>query len=247
VVQSNFATAQTPLAGNAGDSAIILARQLYTTGVNNIRTTANTNGIINSCGSLRYPWYGTDGTPRSGYYCAKKWRDPTLTGANGTSAIFGGQNQIMLRYAEILLDRAECEVRTGATTQAMNDIQAVRNRAFGGVAPAMQDGLTWNGLPTTPITDPLQMVLSEYRHELTGEFSLMYDLRRAGPGVDAAFIQGNYGTTSSTSQIIYPYGPTADGKTHGVWMTSLPANKDVLPIPTSAIALDPNIKQNLSY
>ena len=203
---------------------------------------------INSIGTTAYPWYGTDGTPRSGYYDTKKWRDPTLTGANGTSAIFGGQNQILLRYAEILLDRAECEVHTGDLTDAMADLATVRNRAWGGTAPTVvQDGLTWNGQPTQPITDPLQMVLSEYRHELTAEYSLMYDLRRAGPGVASAFIQQEYGTTSSTNQIVYPYGPTADGKTHGVWMTTLPPNKDILPIPVSAIALNPNLIQNPSY
>ena len=203
---------------------------------------------INSCGTAAHPWYGLDGTPRSGYYCAKKWRDPTLTGANGTSAIFGGQNQILLRYAEVLLDRAECKVHTGDIAGAMADLKQVRDRAWGGSAPAvMQDGLTWDGQTAQPITDPLQMVLSEYRHELTGEYSLMYDLRRAGPGVASAFIQTEYGTTSSTNQIIYPYGPTADGKTHGVWMTTLPANKDILPIPISAIALNPNLAQNPSY
>jgi hypothetical protein len=203
---------------------------------------------INTIGTVAHPWFGMDGTPRSGYYNTKKWRDPTLTGANGTSAIFGGQNQIMLRYAEILLDKAECEVRTGDLTNAMADLKKVRDRAWGGTAPAnMQDGLTWDGQATQPITDPLQMVLSEYRHELTAEYSLFYDLRRAGPGVASTFIQNAYGTTSSTNQITYPYGPTADGKTHGVWMTTLPANKDILPIPVSAIALDPFLKQNPTY
>jgi hypothetical protein len=205
---------------------------------------------INSVGTIAHPWFGLDGTPRSGYYNSKKWRDPTLTGANGTSAIFGGQNQIMLRYAEILLDRAECKVRTSDIAGAMADLKAVRDRAWGGpgMSPAvMQDGLTWNGQPTQPITDPLQMVLSEYRHELTAEYSLMYDLRRAGPGVAASFIQNAYATTSNTNQITYPYGPTADGKLHGVWQTALPANKDILPIPVSAIALNPNLQQNPSY
>ena len=205
---------------------------------------------INSIGTLTHPWFGLDGTPRSGYYNVKKWRDPTLTGANGTSAIFGGQNQILLRYAEILLDRAECKVHTNDIAGAMADLKTVRDRAWGGagLSPAvMQDGLTWNGQPTQPITDPLQMVLSEYRHELTAEYSLMYDLRRAGAGVDATFIQNAYGTTSNTNQIAYPYGPTADGKQHGVWQTSLPNGKDVLPIPISAIALNPNLVQNPTY
>ena len=43
-------------------------------------------------------------------------------------------------------------------------------------------------VPLAPITDPLQMVLSEYRHELTGEYSLFYNLRRAGAQVCVDFI-----------------------------------------------------------
>lgn len=203
---------------------------------------------INSIGTAAHPWYGNDGTPRSGYYNVKKWRDPTLTGANGTSAIFGGQNQILMRYAEVLLSRAECKVHTNDIAGAMTDIKQVRDRAWGGAAPAtMQDGLTWDGKATQPITDPMQMVLSEYRHELTAEYSLMYVLRRAGPGVASTFIQKEYGTTTSTNPIVYPYGPTADGKTHGVWMTTLPQDKDILPIPLTAISLNPYLKQNPSY
>lgn len=111
----------------------------------------------------------------------------------------------------------------------------------------MQDGLRYNGTATTPITDPLQQVLSEYRHELTGEYSLFYNLRRAGPGVAAAFIQNAYGTDNTTTPQPYPYGPTADGKTHGVWRTSLPANRDLLPIPQKEFRLNPNLTQNPGY
>ena len=221
--------------------------------------TGDDGKIINTCGSLKHPWFGDDLT-RSGYYCSKKWRDPNLTGANGTSAIFGTQDQILLRYSEILLDKAECEVRTGAIPLAMADLKTVRDRAWGlglkgGSAspvdgsgnPLVQDGLTYDGKPTQPITDPLQMVLSEYRHELTGEYSLFYDLRRAGPGVAAAFIKANYNTDASLIPEPYPYGPTADGNLHGVWFTSLPAGHDILPIPQAAIGLNPNLKQNPGY
>ena len=211
--------------------------------------TDDNGNIMNTCGSPKHPWFGDDLT-RSGYYCSKKWRDPNLTGANGTSAIFGSQNQILMRYAEVLLSRAECKIRTGDVAGGLADIKLVRDRAWGGtgLAPAvMQDGLTYNGLATTPITDPLQMVYSEYRHELTGEYSLMYDLRRAGSGVAAAFIHANYGTDNSVNPEPYPYGPTADGKLHGVWFTSLPAGHDILPIPQSAIGLNPNLIQNPGY
>ncbi len=204
--------------------------------------------IINTCGTVSHPWYGVSDQKRSGYYCAKKWRDPNLNGNSGNQTIFGSQNQILLRYAEILLSRAECKIHTGDVPGALADIKLVRDRAWGGTAPAvMQDGLNYDGSPSAPITDPMQMVLSEYRHELTGEYSLFYDLRRAGPGVAAAFIHANYGTDNTTTPQPYPYGPTADGQLHGVWRTSLPDGRDLLPIPQVAIGLNPNLTQNPAY
>jgi hypothetical protein len=111
----------------------------------------------------------------------------------------------------------------------------------------MQDGVNYDGTPSAPITDPLQMVYSEYRHELTGEYSLFYNLRRAGPGVAAAFIHQAYGTDATSTPLPYPYGPTADGQLHGVWRTSLPDGRDLLPIPQVAIGLNPNLTQNPAY
>ena len=69
----------------------------------------------------------------------------------------------------------------------------------------------------------------------------------AGPGIAAAFIAHNYNTNSSILPQTYPYGPTADGKLHGVWFTALPANKDICPIPQPQIGLNPNLKQNPGY
>ncbi len=204
---------------------------------------------INTNGTLTHPWFGVSDQKRSGYMCAKKWRDPTLTGATGNPTnIFGSQNQILLRYAEVLLDRAECKIRTGDVAGGQADIKLVRDRAFGGSAPVvMQDGLNYDGTASAAITDPLQMVYSEYRHELSGEYSVFFNLRRAGPGVAAAFIHAAYGTDATVDPQPYPYGPTADGNLHGVWRTALPAGRDLLPIPQVAIGLNPNLTQNPAY
>ncbi len=148
-----------------------------------------------------------------------------MVGNSGNQVIFGSQNQIMLRYAEILLDSAECKVRTGDIPGAMADLKLVRDRAWGGNAPeVMQDGARFDGTQAQPITDPLQMVLSEYRHELSGDYSLFYDLRRAGSDVAAAFIKNAYGTVDgSINPIPNPApGPTHDGKPHGLFNASLP-------------------------
>ena len=209
--------------------------------------------ILNTVGTLTRPWYGDD-KGRTGYYCSKKWRDPNLTGGNsnasGQSNLFGDQNQILLRYAEVLLSRAECKVHTGDVAGAMADLAIVRNRAWGGVAPVvMKDSANYDGTPGVAITDPLQMVLSEYRHELSGEYSVFFDFCRAGTDVAIDFIKRANGTVdASYNPITNPApGPTHDGQKHGLYNTSLTTNKALLPIPQGAIALNPNLTQNPGY
>jgi len=223
------------------------------------RYTDGNGNIINTNGTAAYPWYGTDGTPRSGFCCSKKWRDPTLTGGSGPQAIFGSQNQTLMRYAEVLLSRAECKIRTGDVAGGLADIALVRNRAFGGTAPTVwQDGQLVDGSPAPALTDPMQKVLSEYRHELTGEYSLMYLLRRAGTDAgtgkpyDMEFLHNvnnpaGAGPNNNSSAIIFAFGPTADGKTHGVTLNDIPTGRDILPIPQQAIGLNPNLKQNPGF
>jgi hypothetical protein len=216
--------------------------------------TGDDGKIINTVGTLTRPWYGDD-KQRTGYVCAKKWRDPNLTGnysdpSDGKSHIFGDQNQILMRYAEVLLSRAECKVRTGDVPGAMDDLALVRNRAWGGTAPAnIQDSANFDGTPGQPITDPLQMVLSEYRHELTGEYSTFFDLCRAGTDVAVEFVNringaqtGNYISVPNPAP-----GPTHDGQVHGLYNTAITANWTLLPIPQGAIALNPNLQQNPGY
>jgi hypothetical protein len=171
--------------------------------------------IINTCGTVARPWVGTDNSiPRSGYYCEKMWRDPTLDGNSGTSTIFGAQNQILLRYGEILLSKAECQARTGDNAGALATLKVLRDRAFGGTAPAvfMSEGKV--------VTDPLQMIYHDYRHELSGEYSTFYNLRRAG--VATSFIQE-------------------------VYNISIPAGRELYPIPQYEIGLNPNLIQNPGY
>jgi len=214
--------------------------------------TGDDGKILNTCGTLTRPWYG-DTKNRTGYYCAKKWRDPNLTGGNsdssGKSNLFGDQNQILMRYAEVLLSRAECKVRLNDLPGAMADLQTVRDRAWGGAgkAPAvMADSANFDGTPGQPITDPLQMVLSEYRHELSGEYSVFYLLCRAGTDVAVNFVNNANGTVANSfNPVPNPApGPTHDGKQHGLYNTALTAPRCLMPIPQSAIGLNPNLTQN---
>jgi hypothetical protein len=211
--------------------------------------TADNGTILNTVGTKTRPWYGSDGG-RSGYFCAKKWRDYNLTGNYGPQKIFGDQNQILMRYAEVILSRAECKVRTGDIPGALADLKLVRDRAWGGTAPlVMKDSANFDGTPGEPITDPLQMVLSEYRHELTGEYSLFYNLCRAGTDEAIAFIKKANGTVDNSFEPVPnpAPGPTGDGLKHGLYNTSLTPEKTLLPIPQIARSLNPNLTQNSSY
>jgi hypothetical protein len=214
---------------------------------------ADDGTILNTVGTLTRPWYGDD-NGRSGYVISKKWRDPNLTGGNsgadGASNLFGDQNQILMRYAEVILSRAECKVRTGDIPGAMNDLKLVRDRAWGGTAPAiMKDSANFDGTPGVAITDPLQMVLSEYRHELAGEYSTFFVLCRAGNNEAIAFIKAANGTADgSYDPITNPApGPTHDGKKHGLYNTTPTINNLLLPVPQGAIGLNPNLTQNPGY
>jgi len=171
--------------------------------------------IMNTCGKASDPWLGDQpGQLRSGYYGTKFWRDPNVSGntpspADGITHIFGDQDVVMLRLGEILLSKAEAQSKSGDQPGAMATLQLVRDRAWGGTAPTSPYG-----------PDFMQIMLQEYRHELSGEMSLWYDLRRTGLQVD--YIKNTFGLT-------------------------IPAGHDLLPIPASAIATNPTLQQNPNY
>jgi len=96
----------------------------------------------------------------------------------------------------------------------MASIQQVRDRAWGKLAnPSVV-------VPPPVQTDLMQIILDEYRHEINGEMSLWFDLRRSGELVN--FILDRHGF-------------------------QIPAGRDVMPIPASAISTNPNLEQNPLY
>jgi starch-binding outer membrane protein, SusD/RagB family len=172
--------------------------------------------IINTCGKVSDPWTGDQpGQLRSGYYGMKQWRDPNVSGntpsaIDGKTHIFGDQNVNLLRLGEIYLSLAEAQFQTADQGGAAASLAVIRNRAWGNTTA-----------PPSPFgPDFMQEVINEYRHELGGDVSLWYDLRRSG--LQIAYIQSTFGVT-------------------------IPAGHDLLPIPQSAIATNPLLKQNPNY
>ncbi len=163
-------------------------------------------GGINTLGTKEKPWKGSDNL-RSGYYGVKTWRDPSATGNSGNPTnIFSGQNLILMRYGQVLLSKAEALLKSGNTAGALTVINdQIRKRA---------------GLKAATGTDATKILLDEYRHELAGEFSLWFVLRRSGEHLN--YVKNTYG-------IIVPPG------------------KDLMPIPQKQIATNQKLVQNSGY
>jgi hypothetical protein len=177
--------------------------------------TGTDGNIINTCGKASDPWTGDQpGQLRSPYYGTKFWRDPNVTGdkpsaADSKNHIFGDQNVILLRLGEVLLSKAEAQFQSGDAGGAATTLKLVRDRGWGASAPDSEFG-----------PDFMQIMINEYRHELGGEMSLWYNLRRTG--LQVAYIKSNFGI-------------------------DIPAGHDLLPIPASAIATNSTLVQNPNY
>lgn len=157
---------------------------------------------INTLGTKSNPWLGDD-KERSGYYTVKNWRapDPSAT----ASAVFSKGNVILMRYGQVLLDLAEAKLKTGDTKGALALIDKVRKRAQ---------------LKQVSTNDVMPVLLNEYRHELVGEFSLWYVLRRSG--AHEAYVKKHFNST-------------------------IPPGHDLLPIPKNQLRLNSALKQNFGY
>ena len=171
--------------------------------------------IINTCGTFAIPWRGrypnaTNNDSTSGYYSVKFWRDPNII---DNQNFMSDQNAIMLRLGEVLVSKAEAQFRSGDETGARASLQLIRDRAWG--------KLTNPSVVVPPLgSDLLKAIISEYRHEIAGEMSLWFDLRRSGEHIN--YVKDNFGKT-------------------------IPQGHDLMPIPSTAIASNETLTQNPGY
>lgn len=88
---------------------------------------------------------------------------------------------VMLRWAEIVLNRAEAEAKLGKTVDAINDVNVIRHRA------GIHEWTNFAECQTHEYTDILDVVLDERRLELCFEAHRPYDLVRNKKNIDHRF------------------------------------------------------------
>lgn len=103
-----------------------------------------------------------------------------FTGQEGTPLLF---SPVMLRYAEVVLNRAEAYAHKGDAANALADVNVIRKRAgLTGNAEMTQANMGARGY-----SDVLDVVLDERRMELCFEGFRSYDLYRNGRSINRKF------------------------------------------------------------
>jgi tetratricopeptide (TPR) repeat protein len=158
---------------------------------------------LNTCGTVSKPWLAEGNVSGSEYYCVKYWRNPEVCGTKGQNWFMSPDNVMMMRYAQVLLSKAECLYRTSNSAGAIAIVNQIRDRAF--------DKLTNPSVivPAPVETDVMQIILDEYRYELGGECSLWFLLRRSG--LHHEFIKKQHGITIPTGKDLMPIPQTQIG------------------------------------
>jgi hypothetical protein len=111
----------------------------------------------------------SDKVSPTGFYCRKMVSPTILRGNMGKSST----DWIEMRYAEVLLNLAECAFETNNTETGYDCLKLIRSRA--GI-DAGTDG--YYGLKSSSDITPIELVLNERKVELAFEGKRFYDLRR---------------------------------------------------------------------
>lgn len=191
--------------------------------------------------TLRWPYVLDAGEPydirtdtNSKFYYL--WRKYVPEGLENTIRWIYEEDQILCRYAEILLRRAECLNELGRTSDAVACVNMVRERA-GHVK------LNTSGKPATTVSGKDNMrerIRNEFYWELGGEYSMYFNELRWGVWYDRKFrdrSSGQWGAigTNGLMQIW--------GETTYTW-NSLGEYVTVWPIPAKEREMNPNLTQN---
>ena len=159
-------------------------------------------------------------------YVPFKYRNVTSAGVPGSDNTFVDINYPMLRLADIYLTYAEAVSRggSGSPSLALQYVNMVRNRAFGGPA----GGTTAGAVTADSLTSNNYLFfLRERSRELHWEATRRTDLIRFGKFTSATYL--------------WPWkGGVANG-------TGVPEYRNLFPIPASEVSANPAIVQNQGY
>lgn len=143
-------------------------------------------------------------------------------------------NARILRYADVLLLRAEAYLQTGNNPAALADVNAIRERARNSV----EEGAEPSAVPADLTSVSMQDIMDERMRELCGEEGhRFFDLKRWHA---AGFI--NLGNWSAED-----WGPSIrEDFDFSTWFSET-QEKMLYPIPTNETDLNPNVVQNPGY
>lgn len=151
-------------------------------------------------------------------YVPIKFKNVSSTGATGADATFVDTDYPMFRLADVYLMYAEAAVRSNTNLpQALTYVNLIRARAY---KNTMAGNITASALTT-------DFILNERSRELYWEGTRRTDLIRYGRFTTAAYL--------------WPWkGGVAAG-------TSVPDTRNLFPIPSSDLSVNPNLVQNPGY
>jgi hypothetical protein len=129
----------------------------------------------------------------------KKFEDTRLDGTTGFW--YSGKHAYFLRYSDIILCYAETLNETGATGQAVAEVNKVRARAWGGSLPPSK---AWSAMSQDEFRNK---ILDERMRELCFEGWRRMDLNRHNKLVDLISIRNQWANESGTIQRFHRWYP----------------------------------------
>ena len=205
----------------------------------------NAAGVGNHDWVLRWPYILDTGEPYdirtdcpwAFYYL---WRKYVTEGDECTTRWVYDQDIILIRYAEILLRRAECLNELGRTSEAVQYVDMVRSRA--GHIKLSDPG--YKGTDVSTQAGMREKIRNEFYVELGGEDSMYFNELRWGTWYDLKFknyTQYAHDTSVGSNGLMEIWGKIYYSNTP---VSALAGNKGAWPIPQKEREMNPNLTQN---
>jgi len=144
-------------------------------------------GIHTGADWIRDQTYSGPDSPKKQVY--KQSQEGTYTEVGSWTSGYTANGYRMIRYADVLLLKAECEAMTGADDRGFGEVNAIRARAANpegfvmeadGTTPAANYAVAVYTTPFASQTEAMNAIMMERKLELGQEGHRYYDLQRWG-------------------------------------------------------------------